>query len=240
VNSGDGSLTIVIPCFNESLNLEILIKQLEVEVGRKNFKIILVDNGSTDDSAFTISQCFSVMSPTIRKNFHSIHLKDNLNYGGGIKSGLRVCKSEFVGWFHADLQFEAAEISKLADHLDQSVVLVKGLRKSRPLIERIFTGSMSIFTSALYQRFCRDVNGQPTIFRRDFLINIEEAPDDFSFDAYFYLQAKISRVSIKRVSVHMMPRLNGTSSWNSGLNSQLKFSTRTLQTLIKMRLKTND
>lgn len=240
MNSGIGSLTIVIPCFNESLNLEILIKQLEVEVGQKNFKVILVDNGSTDDSEVTISRCFSTMSPSLRKNFSAIHLRDNLNYGGGIKSGLKVCESEFVGWFHADLQFEAAEISKLTEHLDQSVVLVKGLRKSRPFIERIFTGCMSIFTSALFQRFCRDVNGQPTIFRSDFLKNFEEAPDDFSFDAFFYLQAKISRVNIKRVSVHMKPRLNGSSSWNSGLSSQLKFSTKTLRTLIKIRLKTND
>ena len=240
MNSGNGRLTIVIPCFNESLNLEILIKQLEVEVDRKNFNVILVDNGSTDDSAHTISQCFSAISPTLRQNFHSIHLKNNLNYGGGIKSGIRVCESEYVGWFHADLQFEAAEISKLVDHLDQSVTLVKGLRKSRPLVERVFTGSMSIFTSALFQRSCRDINGQPTIFRSDFLARFEEVPDDFSFDAFWYLQAKIFRVNIKRVSVRMMPRLNGTSSWNNGFKSQLKFSTRMFRTLIKMRLKTND
>jgi glycosyltransferase involved in cell wall biosynthesis len=240
VNNGDGQVVIVIPCFNEARNLESLISQLESEIEIKKFKVILVDNGSTDDSAVQITECLKDLDPQIRECFQWIQLAENVNYGGGIKSGINISKSEYVGWFHADLQFSAAEISKLIRHLDSSTTLVKGARKGRPVAEKIFTGGMSFFASILFQRVCRDINGQPTIYRRDFLSFLEESPDNFSFDAYCYIQAKVSRVKIKRVKVKMLPRLYGKSHWNSGLRSQLQFSSAMIRTLVNFRAQKND
>ena len=235
MKSGDGQVTIVIPCFNEVKNLDSLVSQLQTEIKIKKFKVILVDNGSTDSSAVQISESLRNLDPEIRECFQWINLDKNLNYGGGIKAGINISKSEYVGWFHADLQFSAAEISKLISHLDSSTTLVKGVRKGRPLMEKIFTGGMSLFASILFQRVCKDVNGQPTIYRRDFLSFLEQAPDNFSFDAYCYIFAKNSRVKIKRIKVKMLPRLFGKSHWNSGLKSQLQFSSAMIRTLVNFR-----
>ncbi len=240
MNNSDGQVTIVIPCFNEAKNLGSLVSQLESELSIEKFKIILVDNGSTDGSADQISECLSVMEPEIRKSFQWIQLDENLNYGGGIKAGINISQTEYVGWFHADLQFSAAEISKLIGHLDTSTTLVKGIRKGRPLNERLFTSGMSLFASILFQRVCKDVNGQPTIYRRDFLSFLEKAPDNFSFDAYCYILAKKSRARIKRIEVEMLPRQFGKSHWNSGLRSQLQFSLAMIRTLVNFKAQGND
>ena len=228
-------LSIVIPCFNEAGNLEQLVKDLEVEIKKNPFQVVLVDNGSTDKTEEVLEMCLSRIDKDISSLIRVLRLADNQNYGGGIKAGIRVCETKYVGWFHADLQFHASEISKLMNGLKSNVTLIKGTRKSRSKSEKMFTAGMSLLSSFLFLRFCRDINGQPTLFRRDFLSKYKNAPNDFSFDAYFYLKAIQKREKAIRFPVKMIPRVNGVSSWNKGLKSQLKFSFKMIKALFQIR-----
>ena len=47
------NLSLVIPCYNEQDNLPLLFKKL-LEIQAKFNEIILVDNGSTDNTSFII------------------------------------------------------------------------------------------------------------------------------------------------------------------------------------------
>ena len=42
--------SIIIPCFNEENNLQLLLKSLTKIHNKKSLEIIIVDNGSTDNS----------------------------------------------------------------------------------------------------------------------------------------------------------------------------------------------
>ena len=44
-------LSIVIPCYNESDSISLLINKLE-PILNKDIEVILVDNGSNDDTSF--------------------------------------------------------------------------------------------------------------------------------------------------------------------------------------------
>lgn len=232
-------LTVVIPCFNEADNLDKLIHDLAVEILKNRFKVVLVDNGSVDKTQEVIAKSLSNCEESISKDITVLHLLENQNYGGGIKAGIFGCETEYIGWFHADLQFHASEISKLMTGMESGATLIKGIRRSRSRIERMFTGGMSILSTVLFQRICRDINGQPTFFRRDFLNKYNGAPNDFSLDAYFYLMAVLKRESIVRYPVKMIPRINGVSSWNVGFKSQVRFSFKMIKALFKIRLAKN-
>lgn len=235
METSDFSLTIVIPCFNEEANLPFLIQELQEEILKERFKVKLVDNGSTDRTLATLEKILTSLPEEISKSISVIHLPKNLNYGGGIKAGIQECKTDYVGWFHADLQFSASEISKLVTGLEPGVILVKGIRKSRPLIERAFTCGMSIVASVIFRCRLHDINGQPTLYRKEFLEQFPTSPNDFSFDAFFYINAVKKGCEISRFRVLMRPRMHGISSWNNGLRSQIGFSIRTLKSLWKMR-----
>jgi glycosyltransferase involved in cell wall biosynthesis len=235
VSNIEDQLTIVIPCFNEAGNLDQLINDLEVEIKKNRFKVVLVDNGSTDRTQEVLARSLSKCDQSISKQIQILHLLENQNYGGGIKAGIKGCETEYVGWFHADLQFHASEISKLMMGMKSGSTLIKGVRKSRNRQEKIFTAGMSLVASSLFQRICRDINGQPTLFRREFLNENNDAPNDFSLDAYFYLNAVRNGASIVRYPVKMIPRTNGVSSWNVGLKSQVKFSYKMIKALLKIR-----
>ena len=50
-------LWIVIPCYNEALNIPLIVARLrEITVGRSDVEVLLVDNGSRDDSAAVLQR----------------------------------------------------------------------------------------------------------------------------------------------------------------------------------------
>ena len=53
-------LSIIIPCYNESKNLPLLVNRCK-EVASKdcNIEIIIVDNGSTDDTSLVLDELIS-------------------------------------------------------------------------------------------------------------------------------------------------------------------------------------
>ena len=50
------NVSLVVPCFNEVENLPILINRCGELVERYSVEVILVDNGSTDDSVKLVKQ----------------------------------------------------------------------------------------------------------------------------------------------------------------------------------------
>ena len=111
----DKILSVVIPCFNEEKNIPILVDNIyksfrEENILKKNacpIKIILINNGSTDNTADVLA------SLSGKYSFLEIHsLKINKGYGYGILQGLSFAKTPYVGWTHADLQTDMKDIIK--------------------------------------------------------------------------------------------------------------------------------
>ena len=219
-------IDIVIPCFNEEENLPRLIQQLEKIVENSKFSFVIVDNGSTDSTAEILGK---VLNPKIR----IVELGVNQGYGGGIQAGLVQCTSQFVGWMHSDLQISPNVL--LSDQFQTaSNTLVKGRRTGRRFLERLFTIGMAIIESIIFRQRLWDINGQPTIFPREWFEKLENQPDDFSIDLYLYVQARRSGLTIVRPRVEFGDRFAGSSSWNTGLKSQVRFVKRTIQYSFKL------
>ena len=219
-------LSIVIPCYNEAKSLPSLIEKCEALVG-DDVEIILVDNGSNDDTP-------ELLGP-IEKNdsgLRSVRLDINTGYGSGILGGLKAAKGDVVGWTHADLQADPADALtayELYKHSPNPTKLfVKGARAGRPLADRIFTIGMAIFETIFMRTRMWDINAQPTLMPRSLYAAWKNAPGDFSLDLYAYYQAKTHNFDIQRIFVYFGPRTFGESHWNTGMVSRIKFIRRTL------------
>lgn len=219
-------ITIVIPCFNEEENLPRLIQHLESIIEVSKFSFVLVDNGSTDGSAEILRK---VINPKIRV----VPLDVNQGYGGGIQAGLMQCTSQFVGWMHSDLQTSPTVL--LGEQFQTaSNTLIKGQRTGRRFLERLFTVGMAIIESLIFRQRLWDINGQPTIFPREWFEKFENPPKDFSLDLYLYVQARRSGLTIVRPRVEFGERFAGSSSWDSGFKSKVRFMKRTILYSIKL------
>ena len=227
-------LSLVIPCFNESENLNILLDKSYLLSKKINLELIIVNNGSQDNSSVVLKRIQN------KNNFFRIlEIKKNLGYGHGIYSGLRQASGDIIGWTHADLQTSPLDliegINLFSCSKSPENLFIKGNRFGRNFFDSFFTFGMSIFESILFKSYVHDVNAQPTIFHSKFLKDWDNPPEDFSIDLYAYILAKKTNKKILRFPVLFDKRLHGVSSWNRGLKDKFKFIKRTISYSFKLK-----
>lgn len=224
-------VSLIIPCFNEGENLPFLLKKLEKLKGNNFIEIIIVDNGSNDNSSSIIKSFISEF-----QNLKLVSIKENKGYGYGIIQGLRKAEGNFLAWTHADMQTNPLDILEGIKYFSnaEKKIFVKGLRKGRKITDRFFTICMSIFASLNLKCFLWDINAQPSIFPASFFKEWVNPPNDFSLDLYVYFLAKRKGYIVKRFNVEFRERLFGISKWNFNLKSKVKFIKRNLKYILKL------
>ena len=225
--------SLVIPCYNEGKNIPLLIKKLKDIFKFNDMEIVLVNNGSTDNTKRIMEDCVGDSS-----NIKVLNIKINKGYGYGILEGLKISQGEILGWTHADLQTDPADCLKalkLFNDLETNKLFIKGLRKGRSYSDQFFTFFMSIFEFFILGKLMWDINAQPSLFHRELFEKWIDPPKDFSLDLYAYYKAKTMNYKIKRFPVNFPPRQYGESKWNFSLHSKLKFIKRTI--LFSLNLK---
>jgi glycosyltransferase involved in cell wall biosynthesis len=225
-------ISLIIPCYNESKNLPSLIercRQLDSEI----FEVIIVNNGSTDDTSKVLTSLMNSKYPFIK----SIKVEINKGYGHGILCGLRSSTGNIIGWTHADLQTDPLDSNQVKNLIKKygENIFIKGQRYGRPISDVIFTIGMSVFESILLKKLLWDINAQPTFFPRNFFDEWDAPPDDFSLDLFAYYQAKKNNLKVIRFPVFFGKRLHGHSHWNIDLKSKWKFIKRTIQFSLTLR-----
>jgi glycosyltransferase involved in cell wall biosynthesis len=224
----------VIPCYNEARSLPDLVKRCRVLVGAEpEAEVILVDNGSTDDSP-AVLQLLLHDTPVIR----SVRVPVNQGYGYGVLFGLNAAEGDILGWTHADLQtdpIDAARGLALFRVGDPQRIYVKGRRYGRPLADRLFTAGMSAFETLLMHTPLLDINAQPNLFHRSFYEAWRNPPHDFSLDLFAYWSAKKAGLTVKRFPVRFGERAFGVSHWNVDWRGKMKFIERTVDFSLKLR-----
>lgn len=216
--------SLIIPCYNEENNLDTLIDNCSSLLSNNEIEVILVNNGSEDNSAFKLNQYVSGY-----ENLKVVNLDKNLGYGGGILEGLKASKGDIIGWTHADNQTHPEDFLKAIKLFkDEKTILVKGYRYGRSLTDYIFSYGMGLFETILLKKWLVEINAQPTVFNRSFFESWNDPPKDFSLDLYAYYIAVLRKISVKRFKVYFGPRLYGESKWNFGFSSKLKFIKRTI------------
>jgi polyisoprenyl-phosphate glycosyltransferase len=221
-------LSIIIPCYNESENLPLLISRCkEVFDKDSNIEIIIVDNGSNDDTSSVLDDLISDLSFITK-----VVIELNKGYGHGILAGLASASGQILSWTHADMQTDLSDVLKGLDFFSNAAneekLFVKGRRKGRPITDVFFTVGMSIFEILLLRKFMWDINAQPTMFHRNFFLKWGNPPQDFSLDLYAYYKAKKSGLLVRRFPVVFASRAYGISKWNVGFISKYHFIKRTL------------
>ena len=229
-------LSIVTPCYNEAENIPLLIKSIN-NVYKPDTEIILVDNGSTDDTPVVLSkELESINNASIR----SVRVEKNIGYGHGIMTGVKEAKGEIIAWTHADLQTDVKDVyngyKMFRNQSDQEKTFLKGSRKERPFIDLILTWGMGIISSTMLGTKLNDINAQPKMFHRTFLQLADNAPDDFSLDLYFYYMAVKNGMDVLELPVYFKDRQYGVAKGGGGASiwTRIKVIRRTFKYILKL------
>lgn len=224
--------SLVIPCYNEAANLPLLLNRCQKLVAQPGVEVVLVDNGSTDDSPAVLLALIPDY-PGCR----SVRVEQNQGYGFGILAGLKAASGDILGWTHADMQTDPQDALRGLELFEKHGLncFVKGRRYGRPLGDVAFTVGMSFFETLLLGRPLWDINAQPTIFTRKFFETWCEPPHDFSLDLFAYYQARLAGLEVYRFPVLFGERAHGVSHWNVNWAAKRKFIRRTIAFSLQLR-----
>ncbi len=233
-------LSIVLPCFNEQDNIPALFERLDKVVEKnKSIEIILVNNGSTDNSAKIIEREINRRTKEI---FKVVTVEKNIGYGFGILSGLRAANGTVLSYTHADRQTDPMDVLKALDIFEVTQnenMLVKGYRKNRKLTEAIFSFGMACLASLALNIRLTEINAQPKLFSKSFFDDVEkDAPYDFSLDLYLLYAAK-KKGTIIDFPVYFAKRVAGEAKGGSGSSFKVrkKLIKRTIAYIFQLRSK---
>ena len=231
-------ISLIIPCFNEEQNIEKLFNKLDLlikEYSNEDIEVVVVNNGSTDNSESLIKQ----QNLYIKKRINLLTIEKNIGYGDGVNKGINYSKGEIICWFHADLQFDPFDAIKIYQKykldLYNQKVMIKGKRINRSLFDSFFTYGMSLFTLFLFGKKINDINAQPKMFNRSFLKLVENPPIDFSYDIYFLLIATKNNIKINEHPVVWYDRNAGIAKGGGSIKLKIKLTLRTLKFMFNLK-----
>jgi len=124
----DYKMTIIIPVFNESGNIERIANTFNAyfKQSKTKSKVLFVDDGSKDDS-FNKIETICQNNP----NFEYLKFKFNCGLSTAIKAGIDHIKTPLIGYIDADLQTAPSDFDKLLEHIENysAVIGFRGNRK---------------------------------------------------------------------------------------------------------------
>ncbi|WP_338050706.1 glycosyltransferase family 2 protein [Ramlibacter algicola] len=132
------SLSLVLPCRNEARNLETLLPLLLARVAKlaERWEIVLVDDGSTDDTAAVMQRWAA------KPGFRAVQLSRNFGKEAALTAGLRHTSGEVVVSMDADMQHPPSLLEEMLVHWRQGADVVYAVRANRDdegLIKRVGT-----------------------------------------------------------------------------------------------------
>lgn len=104
------SVTIVIPNYNGKKLLENCLKTLEKQA-YKNFKVIVIDNGSTDGSVSITSEVLDM---------EMVSLTENLGFCGAVNLGIQKTKTPYIILLNNDTEVDQHFVEALLNAIQKS------------------------------------------------------------------------------------------------------------------------
>jgi glycosyltransferase involved in cell wall biosynthesis len=123
------NLSVVVPIYNERDNLPLLYKALTetLQNGLYSWEIILVDDGSQDDS-YGVLEALACSDP---EHVRVLRLRRNFGQTAAIAAGIDYAEGDIIVLIDADLQNDPADIPMLLAKIDEGFDVVSGWRNKR-------------------------------------------------------------------------------------------------------------
>src|SRR5260370_27738712 len=207
------SLSVFFPAYNDAPSLpKLLAKTFEVlELHVADYEVIVVNDGSYDNTAAVLEQLRAQYGPRLRVVTHP----QNRGYGGALRSGFEAAGKEFVFYTDGDSQYDVGELPRLLDLVGPDTGLVNGFKLERhDPAHRIWIGKTYNFCARLLFRIrIRDIDCDYRLIRRSLLHRISLTSTSGTISVAPVRRLDITGCEVLETGVHHYPRLYGKSQF---------------------------
>jgi len=204
-------LSLFFPCHNEAENLEALVADALAALPAlaTTYEVILVDDGSRDDTAGVAERLVQRHGGVVRLVRHDV----NRGYGGALRSGFAAARYSHLAYTDGDRQFRIADLARLVDCAEATqspVVIGFRLQRADPPLRLVYATLYRVANRIWFGLRVRDVDCAAKLFRRDVLCNINVHSDGAFFSAELLIRLQLAGVNALEVGVPHYPRTAGS------------------------------
>jgi glycosyltransferase involved in cell wall biosynthesis len=189
-------LSIIVAVFNEEKTIiEILKKIKDTQKNQFEYEVIVINDGSTDDTFQLLNQ---------NKNLYSkiLNFKKNSGKGFAIKEGLKISSGEYIIFQDADLEYDPNDLNhfcNLYDKVDPDLIIGSRFRyreytRSHNFFNLLGNKFITLFFNLMYNCTFTDIYSCYISFKKKFL-DISKLKSKG-----FEQQAEILSILIKRTN----------------------------------------
>ena len=202
-------ISVIIPFYDEKDNLPILLAKLTPELNKtkKEYEIVLVDDGSTDDW---------------QKSLHGYSLnikiaehRKKMGKGQALKTGIDASRGDILVFMDADLQDDPKDLKHFLKKIDGGFDFVNGVRLKRRdnLLVKAYSFLAAFFLRTFLHSPYTDINCGFKAFKRKVLSDFSFYGNNFRFFplAVFYQGHRVGEIPVTN-----NPRKYGVSKFGPG------------------------
>jgi glycosyltransferase involved in cell wall biosynthesis len=191
------NISIIIPCFNEVLTIEKVVRNVKNFVESYDYEIIIIDDGSTDGTR-------EIINNKLDKSNIKIYLNDK-NYGKGfsVRKGIELSSKEIILIQDADLEYDPSDYKKLlkpiiknnADVVFGSRFVGSSEKRVLYFWHRLGNLFLTILSNMCSNLNLTDMENGYKVFKKDSIKNINLKENRFGFEPE--ITAKIAKKNLK-------------------------------------------
>ena len=201
--------SIIIPCFNEEKTVYMVVKNICNQF--KECKVIVVDDGSTDNSYTELKRIES-------NNLNIIKLEKNQGKGNAMRKGLEsINDSEIVIFTDADDEINPKDIQKVLDKYkeDMYIVSVFGSRFKKISVSTILKMGLhrylanrflTVVSNIIFKQNLTDMETAVKSFKSYLVKDLNLIANGFDIEPEFVKELSRLNIKIDEVSIGYEPR----------------------------------
>ena len=226
-------LSIIIPCYNESLTIVSIIEKI-LNNKQFDYEIIVIDDFSTDGSR-------EILKTLVNKKIQHLILNDK-NYGKGysVRQGINKATNDILLIQDADLEYDPLDYGKLVKPiLDGHAEVVFGSRfigsqEKRVLYfwHRLGNGFLTLLSNVFTNLNMTDMECCYKVFKSDLIKNINLKENRFGFEPEI-----VAKVSKKNLIVYEVGVKYYGRKYSEGKKITWKDGFSAIKSIIKYNIK---
>lgn len=203
-------ISIIIPCYNEENNIELLYRRINEQLPGDLYECIFIDDGSTDNTLNVIKQLAEQNNPVKYLSFSR-----NFGHQNALKAGIDYALGDCIIMMDADLQHPPGLIPEMIKKWKEGFDIVYTLRKD--------TDNLPFFKKQTSQLFYKIINYLSDIKvekgAADYRLLDRKVADVFKYDfpEYFlFIRGLTSWVGFRQFAIVYIPqeRHSGKSKYS--------------------------
>jgi glycosyltransferase involved in cell wall biosynthesis len=201
------SLSVVLPCFNEEDNVAAAIRNAieAAAMTSESYEIIIVDDGSTDDTA-RIAREFIESDAHVRLIVHT----RNRGYGDALRSGIAAARMGWVLLADADLQFDLRELTDFVPLTrDADALWGRRILRQDRILRRASAAAWNRLMRTLFDLPVHDVDCGFKLIRGDLLRRFDLQTSGAMISTELVVRCQAQGARFAELGVHHHPRVAG-------------------------------